>query len=223
MIEVLDSLDNKTLGYLRPVAFDHINKNVSAPKEEEDGHKFYLNSTGRWVLYELEVMKRRLFVEAFMKRLVEVGQDVTFIANLEKQLFAPTSAGPAAGEGTVLDDLLMKWDPLKAKWENRNRFLNMVLCLLDSLYYCSDKDSNVRLVWECLVRAPGALDPLEEEDEKEEGTGDDPLPHQRPLKHFLYKVEKKKKSPIRAEEYRFASYSWKEQKEEAHVVRIVSC
>jgi hypothetical protein len=214
MIEVLDGLDD-ILDYLTPVVFGASSGEELVPKEGEEGHKYFHMGTGKSVLHALEVMNRRLFVEAFIKRLVEVGQDVTFIANLQKQLFAPLKSVTGVGGVSVVEELLMKWDQQKAAWVCRNRFFNMVLCLLDSLYYCSSEDNNLRLIRECLLR-PAASPKSWQEDEDE---GGDTTPQS--SLGFRYKVEKKSKSPIRPEEYRFALYTRKDRMEEARVVSVL--
>ena len=139
LIEVLDSLDETTLLYLRPVVMDGAERDYlltesNAPNEGEEGYRYYEKGTKKSYIYQQEVMKRRLFVEAFMKRLVEVGKDVAFIENLKKQLFAPTSASQDGSEGVVaLDTLLMKWDQQKAVWVWRNRFFFQYDSLVDRL------------------------------------------------------------------------------------------
>jgi hypothetical protein len=207
LLEVLDSLDKDTLLCLVPVAADgghsdYLLTDLNSPMEGAEGYKYYERGTKKSFLYQLEVMQRRLFVEAFMKRLVEVGKDVAFIANLQKQLFAPCSGQDGSEGAVVMDTLLMKWDQQKPIWVGRNRFFNMVLWLVDSLYYNAPEDNNLHLVRECLVRAPAARHTKEDA-----GFANS----------FLYRVVRKPETKNRAEEYRFDPYPSEEQ-EEDHVV-----
>jgi hypothetical protein len=201
MLEVLNGLDRDELEHLTPAVFDCVSNDAHAPRKADALYRFYHRDQKLSFVSKYEMAFRCLFVELFLEKLLEIGKDIPFIENLDKQL----SAGHGGEEeNTVLVYLLQQWDQQKPKWQSRNRFFNMVVCLVDSIYYCSEEDNNLGLIKNCLVRAPGPSLPP--------GKGS---PHLWTCS-FQCRITR---SSNALETYQFTRLSVKEQKEEKHVVR----
>lgn len=203
LLEVLAGFDDEPLQYICPAVFDCVANHAQVPLESASEYKFYRNDPKLSFVYKYEIMYRCCFVEVFLDKLIEIGGDVPFINNLEKQL------SPYQGmdtDLTVSDYLLRHWDQQRPKWHSRNRFFNMLVCLVDSMYYCSSGDNNLGLIRNCLIRAPGATLKLGMDSSKAWTCT------------FQYRITK---SSNALETYQFTRLSVKEQKEEKHVVRSV--